>query len=338
MTEHNHPSYEQLHTMVSKLFQSQQRQQRWNFFRRVILIVLFIVTLVSTYGGFNKPSKNHGVVSIASGSIRKPHIALIEIKGRIDNTANYTDNIILSIRNAFTSKNSNLAAVMLRIDSSESCLVSASEICEEILYQRQRNPNLRIIAVCEGACMSGGYLIASVCHEIYADACSMIGSINVVSSSFGYVEALKKIGVENRILIAGEAKNSFNNPYIPLKDTGVNALKEILSNLHRNCIKLVRQGRGNRLKENENLFSGERWTGKHALSLGLVDGIGDIHSVSCDVFGVMDMADYSVKPRWTHRVMQFTSTKLVNMVLQHIPLELSTFSNSMSTQLIDAKL
>lgn len=258
----------------------QRRARRWGIFFKLFMVLYLIVILVALL-----PS---GEVSVGK------HTALVDLRGVIaDDSEASADNIIPSLRDAFENKNT--VGVILRINSPGGSPVQAGYINDEIKRLRKEHPKIPIYAVIGDVCASGGYYIAVAADQIYADKASMVGSIGVLMSTFGFVDAMHKLGIERRLLTAGESKG-FMDPFSPLKEKDVEHVKGMLTNIHAQFIKTVKEGRGDRLKGGDELFTGLVWTGEQSLQLGLVDGLGSANYVAREIIGEEEIVDYTHHP------------------------------------------
>src|SRR3569832_152745 len=265
----------------------QRRARRWSIFFK-ILVFLYLIKVFWMYQG------KQWEQTIAEGE----YTALVDIDGVIaDNAEASADNIVTSLRNAFESKGSR--AVILRIISPGGSPVQAGYINDEIHLLRQKYPNVPVYAVVTDICASGGYYFALAADKIYADKASIVGSIGVRMSglsTFGFTEAMKKLGIERRLLAAGEDK-AMLDPFSPLKEDEVTHTRQLLETIHQQFINVVKQGRGNRLKgDDKMLFNGLYWTGEQSVALGLVDGLGSSSQVARDIVGVETIADSTRHP------------------------------------------
>ena len=248
--------------------------------KRLIYLLVVLVAVI--------PSKDAGL------GIGKPHTALIEVHGVIaDDAEASADNIVSSLRDAFEA--THVAGIILRINSPGGSPVQAGYIYDEIKRLRKQYPEKAVYAVITDMCASGGYYIASAADEIYADKASIVGSIGVIMNSFGFVGAMEKLGIERRMLTAGENKG-FLDPFSPLKEADVKHVESMLNNIHQQFIDVVKAGRGDRLKSNDELFSGLVWTGEQSVELGLVDGLGSASYVAREIIGQEKIVDYTIKP------------------------------------------
>jgi protease-4 len=223
------------------------------------------------------------------------HTALVEVRGMIaDDESASADNIVGSLRAAFKDKHTK--GVVLRINSPGGSPVQSGYIYDEIRRLRAAHPDTRLYAVITDLGASGAYYIASAADAIYADKASLVGSIGVTAASFGFVEAMERLGVERRVYTAGEHK-AFLDPFQPQKEGEVRFWREVLEVTHRQFIDSVKQGRGERLRDKDHpeLFSGLVWSGEQALQLGLVDALGSASHVAREVVGAENLVDFTVR-------------------------------------------
>ncbi len=295
-------SWEQslIETVLLAQVQEQKRRRRWTVFFRLMGFAVFFWMIFHYY----YPS--------TSGYLAQSHTALVELSGEIsaDAEAN-ADAIVGGLRQAFEQPNAK--GVIIRINSPGGSPVQSGYIYDEIMRLRALYPNKKIYAVISDIGASGAYYVAAAAHEIYADKASIVGSIGVIMVNMGVVDLLKKIGVEQRTLTAGQHK-ALLDPMSPVKADERAFMQTLLDTTHRQFIAAVQKGRGNRLKSTPEIFSGLFWTGEQALSLGLVDGLGSAGFVARDLIGAEDIYDYSVSPNWLDRV----SHRLGMLVQQQI--------------------
>ncbi len=264
--------------------QEQRRSRRWGiFFKLLVFIYLFGALIVFS------PALNLG----SSAGRAESHTALIEIRGLIaDKEAASADNVVGALRKAF--EDPKAKGVILRINSPGGSPVQSGYIYDEIRRLRGLHKDIKLYAVIADAGASGAYYIASAADEIYADKASLVGSIGVTAASFGFVDLMEKLGVERRVYTAGEHK-AFLDPFQPQKEDEVRFWQGVLETTHRQFIDSVRRGRGDRLKESPELFSGLVWSGEQALQLGLVDSLGSSSYVAREIIGAEEMVDYTVQ-------------------------------------------
>lgn len=263
----------------------QRRTRRWGiFFKSLGFLYVFVVLFL-----FSPWS------SLEKAAALKSHTALIEVKGVIaDEERASADNIVGSLRTAFEDKNTR--AVVLRINSPGGSPVQSGYIYDEIRRLRGEYPDIKLYAVITDLGASGAYYIASAADAIYADKASLVGSIGVTASGFGFVDVMQKLGVERRVYTSGEHK-TFLDPFMPQKDEETRFWGTVLDTTHKQFIASVKQGRGERLKDKEHpeLFSGLVWSGEQALGLGLIDGLGSASYVAREVVGEKNLVDFTRK-------------------------------------------
>lgn len=242
-----------------------------------------------------------GKVDKKAGFAGKPHTAVVEVRGTImpDKDAG-ADKVVEALTEAF--KHQNTRGVVLRISSPGGSPVQAGRIYDEIIRLRKLYPNIPLYAVLEDLCASGGYYVASAAQEIYADKATLVGSIGVIMRSFGFPQAMRRLGIESRRLTAGEFKG-FLDPFEPVNDKEQAHAKVLLEKIHQQFIQAVKDGRGKRLKAaDDTLFSGLIWTGEEAAGLGLVDGFGTTEWVAREMVKAERLVNFSQEKDWFNRV------------------------------------
>ncbi len=268
----------------------QRRARRWNIFFKCLL-ALYLVTLLILY----LPSD---WLELVEGGTK--HTALVELSGLISDTSEASaDTVIEGLRDAFDSENTK--GVILRANSPGGSPVQSSYINHEIKRLRKLHPDIPLYAVVTDMCASGCYYVVSAADEIYVDDASIIGSIGVRMDSFGFVGGMEKLGIERRLYTAGENKG-FLDPFLPSKESDVEHVKKLLADIHEQFKNAVREGRGERLKENPQLFTGLMWTGEESIDMGLADHIGSATQVARDVIGAEDIVDYTREPDLLKRI------------------------------------
>lgn len=279
--------------VVNSLNVEHRRARRWGiFFKLLTFSYLFaLLWLFWSSSSFN-----------AEDVVPQAHTAVVEVSGPImDGEEAGADAIITALRNAFKADRSH--AVVLRINSPGGSPVQSGYVYDEIKRLRELYPQKKLYAVITDIGASGAYYMAAAADEIYADKASLVGSIGVISSSFGFVELIDKIGVERRTLTAGENK-AFLDPFSPLKDEDREFWQTVLETTHQQFIRQVKEGRGDRLKGGDELFSGLIWTGEQALDLGLIDGLGSTSMVAREIVGVEKLVDYTARPQPLERIIE----------------------------------
>ena len=266
----------------------QRRARRWGvFFKLLVFIYLFALLFLVRGADLG--------LSQWLDRDKEPthHVAVIDIEGLIASAANVNaEDVNKTLREAFDDDDTR--AVMLRINSGGGSPVQAGMIHDEIRRLRGLNEDIPVYAVISDVGASGAYYIAVAADEIYADKGSIVGSIGVRLDSFGLVGLMEKWGVERRLFTAGE-KKGFLDPFLPLQDEEVDHVKAVIDQIHEQFIAVVREGRGDRLQDNGELFSGLVWTGADSVALGLIDGLGDDRSVARDVIGIEKMVVFEPK-------------------------------------------
>jgi len=272
--------------VLEQLAVDYMKDRKWRRIFRFVLLALFVLYIVSA---INMASKQSGL----KGAM-KPHTALIDLTGVIGIQGGITaDQANRSIRKAFEAKNSK--GVVLRINSPGGSPVQSDEINAEITRQRDLHPDKPVHVVVSDVCASGGYYIAAAADKIYANPSSIVGSIGVRMDSFGFVDAMNKLGVERRSLTAGENK-AILDPFLPTQPAQQAHAREMLDVVHQEFIDVVKAGRGARLVDNPDLFSGLFWSGRQAKDLGLIDDFGNVDYVAREVIGEEELVDYTYRP------------------------------------------
>ncbi len=227
------------------------------------------------------------------------HTALVELQGVIQAKGDANaDDVVGALQAAFEDKHA--AGIVLRINSPGGSPVQAGIITDEIRRLRAKHAGKPLYVVVEDVCASGGYYVASAADKIFVDKASIVGSIGVLMDGFGFTGSMDKLGIERRLLTAGENKG-FLDPFSPQNERHKAHAQEMLDDIHRQFIEVVRQGRGPRLKETPEMFSGLMWTGTKSVELGLADGFGTLDSVARDVIGAEEIRDYTVKPNFAEK-------------------------------------
>jgi protease-4 len=272
----------------------QRRSRRWGiFFKSLTFVYIFaaMFLFMSRTGG-----------SMSSGHSGGSHTALVRVQGVIaDDKAASADNIVQGLRRAFDDKKAK--AVLLAINSPGGSPVQADYVYNEIKRLRALHPDKKVYAVISDIGASGAYYIAAAADQIYAAPASLVGSIGVISSSFGFTGLMDKLGVERRLFIGGENK-ALLDPFSPLQEKQEKLWQGLINDTHRQFIDRVKAGRGKRLGDDPLLFSGMVWTGEQAVKLGLIDGFGSPGQVARDVIGAEDIVDVSVSESPLRAILQ----------------------------------
>ena len=274
------PSYEVALEQVARAMLNERRmEQRWRVFFRLAWLGVVLAVLWALF-----VARNH--VNAPSG----PHTALVEVRGEIaaESDANAED-LVAAIKSAFEDKSAQ--AVVLRINSPGGSPVQAGIINDEIRRLKALHKK-KVYAVVEEICASGAYYIAVAADEIYVDKASLVGSIGVLMDGFGFTGTMEKLGVERRLLTAGSNKGMLD-PFSPQNEKQTAYAKAMIDQIHQQFIKVVKDGRGVRLKESPETFSGLFWNGEEALRQGLVDKIGNLDYVAREVVKAEEIIDYT---------------------------------------------
>jgi protease IV len=279
-------SWEQqtINRMLESTIKEQRASRRWGVFFKLctigyLVIVTYLIVMQS------KP--------LMQGMKHEKFTAVVDIKGILapDKPAS-AKNIIPVLREAFADKNAK--AVMLRINSPGGSPVQSQQIYTELQRLRGLHKDKKVYAVIEESGASGAYWLACGADEIYADQTSIVGSIGVILSSFGFVDTMQKLGVERRVYVAGDNKDMLD-PFSPRNPAQDAMLNQDLQQVHQLFIDLVKTSRGERLKISEDMFSGRFWLGLDAKDLGLIDGFGDPYTVARDVIKAPELVEFNAK-------------------------------------------
>ncbi|MBE9526694.1 MAG: S49 family peptidase [Proteobacteria bacterium] len=265
--------------------------RRWGIFFKFV----FWAYLFTLLGLYIVPLDAGKILDKATGE----HTALINIEGVISSDSEASaDAVITALREAFEDKKTK--GVILRMNTPGGSPVQAGYINDEIYRLKELYPDTKVYAVIMDICASGGYYIAVAADEIYADKGSMVGSIGVLMNGFGFENAIDKIGVTRRLYTAGEHKG-FLDPFTAPEEGDIEHTEGMLNNIHQQFIGLVKKGRGKKLKDDPNLFSGYVWTGEQSIELGLVDKLGSSSYVAREVIGAEEIKDFTVSEAFIDR-------------------------------------
>ncbi|AAZ97513.1 protease [Thiobacillus denitrificans ATCC 25259] len=285
------PNWERdvLQKLALAAVQEQRRSRHWSIlFKSLGFLYLFIV-LFLVAGWFG----DDGV------GIPKAHTALVDLQGVIASDQASADAVITSLQSAFEDKKTK--GVVLRINSPGGSPVQAGQIYDEIRRLRKLHPQVPLYAVVDDICASGGYYVAVGADKIFVDKASIVGSIGVLMDGFGFTETMQKLGVERRLLTAGENKG-FLDPFSPVNPEQQAYAKQMLEEIHGQFIATVREGRGKRLKETPDMFTGLVWSGERSIQLGLADEIGSLDTVARDVIKAEDIVDFTKEESLAERL------------------------------------
>ncbi len=281
-----------LEKLALSALQEQRRGRYWGiFFKSLTFLYLFLLLFIAT-GWF-------GAREMTSPG---KHTALVQVNGVIANdSAASSEQITAGLQAAF--KDSNTQGVVLRINSPGGSPVQAGQINDEIRRLRAQHPNIPLYAVVEDVCASGGYYVAVAADQIFVNRASLVGSIGVLMDGFGFSGVLNKLGVERRLLTAGDNKG-FLDPFSPLDPKQRAHAQQMLNDIHAQFIEVVKRGRGDRLKADPQIFSGLIWTGERSIELGLADGLGSVEYVAREVIKAETIVDYTPRENIAERVVR----------------------------------
>ena len=271
--------------LATDALNERRRARRWGIFFKLLtfayLVAIFYVFIPEDWSGKGMGKK-------------EGHTAVVDLEGIIAAGKKASaDNVVTGLREAFEDENTE--GVVLRINTPGGSPVQSSYIYKEILRLREKYPDIPLYAVVTDMCASGGYFVAAAADRIYVNESSVIGSIGVLISGFGFVDAMEEFGVERRLMTAGKHKGILD-PFSPMSDFDRTHASELLTGLHQTFITAVKDGRGDRLKgDNEELFSGLFWDGRDGIALGLADEIGSTSYVAREVVGAEETVDFTSK-------------------------------------------
>ena len=276
--------------LASAALKEQRRARLWGIFFKLLTFayITFILMMAVDW---------KGRAELAGG---KKHTAMVELSGLIAPGSDASaEKITAALQAAFKDKNTQ--GVIIRINSPGGSPVQSQTIYDEMRRLRKKYPDIPLYAVVEDICASGGYFVAAGADRIYVSKSSVIGSIGVLMNGFGFSGLMEKLGVDRRLITAGENKGMLD-PFSPVNDKDVEHARLLVKDIHQQFISVVREGRGKRLKETPDMFSGLIWTGQISIELGLADGLGSLESVARDVVKAEDIVDYSQKENFAEKV------------------------------------
>ncbi|MDP2694490.1 MAG: S49 family peptidase [Gallionella sp.] len=280
-----------LEKLAMTAVQEQRRARHWGIFFKTLTFGYLFVILFLVMGWMGKSEQ-----ALSTGK----HTALVDMQGVIapDSQAS-ADNLIPSLQDAFEDKDTQ--GVILRINSPGGSPVQAGQINDEIRRLRAKYPAIPLYAVVEDICASGGYYVAVAADKIFVDKASLIGSVGVLMDGFGFTGTMEKLGVERRLITAGTNKG-FLDPFSATDPAQQAYAKQMLAEIHQQFIDVVKQGRGKRLKETPDTFSGLVWNGQRGVEMGLADGYGSLESVARDVIKAEKIVDFTTKENFADRL------------------------------------
>ncbi|AOF86289.1 serine dehydrogenase ase family protein [Hydrogenophaga sp. RAC07] len=278
---HNGVAWERatLEKLVFATIREQQAARRWKMFTRFMWLALLGAIVWFVYSSAE-----------VGTSTSTPHTAVVEIKGEIASDSEASaENIVAALRSAFDDEGAQ--AVVLLINSPGGSPVQAGIINDEITRLKGLHDK-KVYAVVEETCASAAYYIAAAADNIYVDKASLVGSIGVLMDGFGFTGLMEKLGIERRLMTAGDNKGLLD-PFSPQDESQRQFMQNLLAEIHTQFIEVVKKGRGDRLKETPETFSGLVWNGQQAVALGLADGLGNLDYVAREVVKAEELVDYT---------------------------------------------
>jgi protease-4 len=287
--------------------QEQRRSRHWSIFFKLLGFGYLFLVLFLIMGWVGK-----GEVTLAG-----KHTALVELQGVIAADEASSDRIIAGLQDAFKDKDTQ--GVILRINSPGGSPVQSGYINDEIRRLRAKYPKIPLYAVVEDICASGGYYVAVAADKIFVNKASIVGSVGVLMDGFGFTGTMEKFGVERRLLTAGQNKG-FLDPFSPVVPAQREYAQQMLNDIHQQFIAVVREGRGKRLKETPEMFSGLVWSGEKSIKLGLADALGSADYVAREVIKAENIVDFTphegIAERFAKRFGAAAAKALVTPALQ----------------------
>ncbi len=271
------------------LIKEKRSARRWKNFRRILFWLVMLAIFVLPYFAENKIS-SIGIASI------KPHAAVITMEGLVMPGGEIdADGVVESLQSAFSAIQSK--GIILQINSPGGSPVQAERIYNEIIRLRAKYPDKKVVAVIEDIGASAAYYIASAADEIVASKASLVGSIGVIINGFGAVDAMQKLGIERRLITAGDNK-AMLDPFLPKDEAQEAFMQRIVDQIHTQFIDAVKDGRGERLSDRADIFSGLVWNGEEAKALGLIDHIGSMGYTMREILKLENQVDYTPQADW----------------------------------------
>jgi protease IV len=276
--------------LATSALKEQRRARLWGIFFKLLTFAYISLILIMAVDW-------QGRADIAGGG---KHTAVVEVNGLIGPGSDASaEKVNTALQAAFKDKNTQ--GVVVRINSPGGSPVQAQTIYDEMRRLRSKYPDIPLYAVVEDICASGGYFVAVGADRIYVSKASIVGSIGVLMNGFGFTGLMDKLGVERRLITAGENKGMLD-PFSPMDEKDVQHAKAMMKDIHEQFIGVVRQGRGKRLKDAPDLFSGLIWTGEKSVDMGLADGIGSLEYVAREVVKAEQIVDYTQKENFAEKV------------------------------------
>jgi len=303
MNEENTQALQALKDVAMESVKEQRRARRWGIFFKLFFVAYLLVGLIALIGSGASDTKLTAADKIT---------AVVDINGVIMDGAEASGEMLIpALKEAF--EHEKTKGVILRINSPGGSPVQSGIINDEIKRLKAKYKEIPVYAVVSDLCASGGYYIAVAADEIYADKASIVGSIGVRMDNFGAVELLEKLGVERRLYTAGANKGMLD-PFLPENATQVAHVNNMLNTTHQQFIKVVKEGRGERLPNNPDIFSGLFWTGEDAVKLGLIDGLGSDAYVARELIKAEEMVNFTTEKDLIQRLSERVETSVQSMI------------------------
>lgn len=309
MSQEDTQAIQALKDIAMEGIKEQRRARRWGIFFKLFFVVYALIALLAVLGTGSSKEKLNTATEIT---------AVVDFNGVImDGGEINAETILPSLKDAF--ENEKTKGVLLRINSPGGSPVQAGLINDEIRRLKALHKDIPVYAVVSDICASGGYYIAVAADKIYADKASIVGSIGVRMDNFGLVGLMEKLGVQRRLYTAGANKGMLD-PFLPENPAQVQHVQTMLNTTHQQFINVVKQGRGDRLQNNPDIFSGLFWTGEEALKLGLIDALGSDAYVARDIIKAEEMVNFTsekdIFERLSEKVETSVSTTLRSLVAE----------------------
>lgn len=300
-----------LEKLALSALDEQRRARRWGIFFKLFIAAYLVIVLVIIQSG-----------SWGEKPLAGRYTAVVDLEGEIDAQGMASaDNVISGLDAAFEDKAA--AGVILRANSPGGSPVQAAYIYDEIQRLREKYPDKPLYAVVGDVCASGCYYAVAAADKIYASPASLVGSIGVLMDGFGFVDGMKKLGIERRLLTAGRNKGMLD-PFSPLDPKARQYAQQMLNDIHQQFIAAVKEGRGDALKPDKELFSGMFWTGTKAKTLGLIDDFGSADYVAREVIGAEEIVDYTVHENLLSRLAERFGTAMGHSFAAELKLQASS--------------
>jgi protease-4 len=311
MTENGQWERDLVTKLATAALKEQRRARLWGIFFKLLTFayITFLLVLFVDW---------EGRAEMSGG---RKHTAMVELNGTIAPGSDASaEKVIAALQAAF--KDGNTQGVVMRINSPGGSPVQSQTIYDEMRRLRKKYPEIPLYAVVEDICASGGYFVAAGADRIYVGKASIVGSIGVLMNGFGFTGLMEKLGVERRLITAGENK-AMLDPFSPLDEKEKKHVQSLMKDVHDQFIGVVRESRGQRLKETPDMFSGLIWTGQKSVELGLADGIGSLESVARDVVKAEDIVDFTQKEniaeKFARRFGASAATAVMEFALRYSP-------------------